>query len=199
MEATDVSARGNKNGLEANPLYIPERIVQMRDRLLSSSYKLDLDRARHYTRAYQQTEGQPACLRAARGLQETLRNMPISIADKELIVGSKSSKDFSDPLYIEATVNYAHIRLALSLYGTGKSLDDWVAEDPNRRDVSLGTRGATFSRDVPNISEEEYRELKEEIVPYWKDKTVQARKLALWKQEGVTPLDPRGLESWFSG
>ncbi|MBN1382343.1 MAG: hypothetical protein JXA41_11755, partial [Deltaproteobacteria bacterium] len=33
----------------------------------------------------------------------------------------------------------------------------------------------------------------------WKDKTVNARKLALWKQEGVTSMDPRGLESWFSG
>ncbi|MBN1382619.1 MAG: hypothetical protein JXA41_13185, partial [Deltaproteobacteria bacterium] len=175
METADVSTQTDKSKIADNDFYVLDRIGKMRDRLLSTSYKLDLDRARHYTKAYKQTEGQPACIRAARGLEETLRNMPISIADEELIVGSKSSKDFSDPLYIETSVNYAHIRLALSLYGSGKTLDEWVAEDPEHRDVSLGTRGATFSKDVPNISEEEYRELKEEIVPYWKDKTVNAR------------------------
>ncbi|MBN1663919.1 MAG: hypothetical protein JW943_09990 [Deltaproteobacteria bacterium] len=198
MGTMNVSARGDESNMAGN-YYVQERIGKMKDRLLSASYKLDLDRAKHYTRAYKQTEGQPACIRAARGLEETLRNMPIRIDEEELIAGSKSSKDFSDPLYIEATVNYAHIRLALNLHGTGKTVDDWVSEDPEHRDVSLGTRGATFSKDVPNVSEEEYRELKDEIVPYWKDKTVNARKLALWKQEGVSSLDARGLESWFSG
>jgi len=199
METIDVSVRRDESRITVDHLYAPERIGKMRDRLLSASYKLDLDRAKHYTRAYKQTEGQPACLRAARGLEAALRSMPIRIEDEELIVGSKSSKDFSDPLYIEATVNYAHVRLALSLHGTGKTVDDWVAEDLEHRDVSLGTRGAAFSKDVPNVSEEEYRELKEDIVPYWKDKTVNARKLALWRAEGISSLDPRGLESWFSG
>jgi len=197
--AAGIHRTGEGPVLPYAPVEVPERIAKMRDRLLAASYQLDLDRAIHYTRIYRQTEGQPPCLRAAKGLEETLRRMPIRIEEEERIVGSKSSKDFADPLYIEATVNYAHIRLALSLYGTGKTVADWTAEDPDHREVALGTRGANFSRDITRLSEEEYRLLKEEIVPYWKDKTVQARKLALWKEKGITSLDPRALEGWFSG
>lgn len=181
------------------PLEVPERIRRMRDRLLAASYQLDLDRAGHYTRVYQQTEGKPPCFRAAKALQETLLHMPIRIEKEERIVGGKSSKDFSDPLYIEATVHYAHIRLALSLFGSGKTVLDWAAEDPDHRELALGTRGAAFSKEIPRISEAEYRELKDVIVPYWKDKTVNARKLAIWKEQGFTSLDPRALEGWFSG
>ncbi len=178
---------------------VPERIRRMREHLLATTFKLDIERAKYYTRAYRQTEGQPPCFRAAKGLEETLRNMPIRIGDEELIVGSKSSKDWADPIYVEASTGQPHIILALSLYGTGKTVDEWVAEAAEIRAGALGARGPSFWKEMPNISEEEYRALKEEIVPYWKDKTVHVLKLATWRDNGIIAEDgsTRALEGWF--
>ena len=197
METTKVYAKEDKEKVENNGRYVPERIKKLRDRLLSTTFKLDIERAKYYTRAYKQTEGQPPCLRAAKGLKETLRNMPIRIENEELIVGSKSTKDWADPLYIEATTSYTHIMLALTLYGSGKTVEEWVAEDPRVRNGFFGSRGPSFWREMPNISEEEYRELKEEIVPYWKDKTIHARKRTIWEQNSIPSGESVAMEGWF--
>ncbi|UCH51576.1 MAG: hypothetical protein JSV54_02105 [Chloroflexota bacterium] len=196
METTEVLVGGEESKAAHKSQYLPESIRKLRDRLLSTPFKLDIERAKYYTRAYKQTEGQPPCLRAAKGLEKTLRNMPIRIEDEELIVGSKSAKDWADPLYIEASVTQPHITLSLALHGTGKTVDEWVAEDPGIRSALLGARGASFWREVPKISEEEYKELKEEIVPYWKDKTVRVRKSDIWKQHGIAG-DNVAMEGWF--
>ncbi len=196
MKITEVLAGGEESKATHESQYIPERIKKLRDRLLSTPFKLDIERAKYYTRAYKKAEGQPPCLRAARGLEETLRNMPIRIKDEELIVGSKSAKEWADPLYIEASVTQPHITLSLALYGTGKTVEEWVADDPGARSALLGARGASFWSEVPKISEEEYRELKEEIVPYWKDRTVRVRKFDSWKQHGIAG-DNVAMEGWF--
>jgi len=196
-QTTKATTRRQKNKIAPESQYVPERVRKLRDHLLATSFKLDIERAKYYTRAYKQTEGQPPCYRAAKGLEETLRHMPIWIEEGELIVGSKSAKDWADPLYIEASSSQTHIMLALILYGTGKTVEEWVAEDPLVRNGFLGARGASFWRDMPKISEEEYRELKEEIVPYWKDKTVHSRKIATWKQNGIPSADSAAPEGWF--
>lgn len=164
--------------------FLPERIIKLKDRLASTPYKLDLERVRCYTRAYKRTEDELPCMRAAKGLEETLRNMTIRIEDEELIVGSKSAKEWGDPIFIEATVNHQHIKLALDLFISGKTVEEALLE---KGGGGLGVENAAFLREIPNISEEEYRELKEEIIPYWENKTVEARRLALWKQEGIIP------------
>lgn len=199
MEVTKVVAAKDESKIAPESRLVPERIRKMKERLLATTFKLDIERAKHYTRAYKATEGKPPCFRAAKGLEETLRNMPIRIEDEELIVGSKSSKDWADPIYVEASTGQPHIFLALSLYGTGKTVEEWVAEAAEVRAGALGARGPSFWKEMPNISEEEYRELKEEIVPYWKDKTVHVLKLAKWKENGIIAEDgsARALEGWF--
>ena len=197
MQTTKAPTRRRKDKIGPGSRYVPERIKKLRDRLLSTSFKLDIERAKYYTRVYKQREGQPPCLRAAKGLEETLRNMSIRIEDEEIIIGSKSAKDWADPLYIEANINHAHIMLALAIYGTGKTVEEWVAEDPGVRNGLLGSRGPSFWKEMPNISEGEYRELKEEIVPYWKDKTVNARKRAIWKENGIPSGATVATGGWF--
>jgi pyruvate formate-lyase/glycerol dehydratase family glycyl radical enzyme len=197
METTEVFTKKDKGKVANNGRYVPERVAKLRDRLLSTAFKLDIERAKYYTRAYKQTEGQPPCLRAAKGLEETLRSMPIRIEKEEQIVGSKSTKDWADPLYIEATTSYTHIMLALALYGSGKTVEEWVAEDPRVRNGFFGSRGPSFWREMPNISQEEYRELKEEIVPYWKDKTIHARKRTIWEQNSIPSGESVAMEGWF--
>ena len=81
--------------------YVPERIAKQKARVLSSVYELDIERAKYYTDAYKRTEGQLPGIRAARGLEETLGKMTIRIDDEELIVGSKTSKKWGGPVYIE--------------------------------------------------------------------------------------------------
>jgi len=197
METTKVFAKEDKGKVTNNGRYVPERIEKLRDRLLSTTFKLDIERAKYYTRAYKQTEGQPPCLRTAKGFEETLCNMTIRIEKEEQIVGSKSGKDWADPLYIEATTSYTHIMLALTLYGSGKTVEEWIAEDPRVRNGFFGSRGPSFWREMPNISEEEYRELKEEIVPYWKDKTIHARKRTIWEQNSIPSGESVAMEGWF--
>ena len=197
MQTTKAPTTRQKGKIAPESQYVPERIKKLRDRLLSTSFKLDIERAKYYTRVYKQTEGQAPCLRAAKGLEETLRNMTIWIEEEELIVGSKSAKDWADPLYIEANINHANIMLALALYGTGKTVEEWLAEDPGVRNGSLGARGPSFWKEMPNISEGEYRELKEEIVPYWKDRTVHARKRAIWKENDIPSGASVAMGGWF--
>lgn len=197
MQTAKAPTTRQKGKIAPEGQYVPERIKKLRDRLLSTSFKLDIERAKYYTRVYKQTEGQAPCLRAAKGLEETLRNMTIWIEEEELIVGSKSAKDWADPLYIEANINHANIMLALALYGTGKTVEEWVAEDPGVRNGSLGARGPSFWKEMPKISEGEYRELKEEIVPYWKDRTVHARKRAIWKENDIPSGASVAMGGWF--
>ena len=159
---------------------VPERIRKLKDRVLSRRYQVDLERAKWYTRVYKSTENQPIgpCMRAALALQETLRNMPIRIEDEELIVGSKSAKEWGDPIYIEMTLLQREVMVPAQFYKNENAVKevfpDGIASLPPER-------LAEFAK----ISEEEYRLLTEEIMPYWKDKTVGALEVPVWKQEGL--------------
>ncbi len=73
------------------------RIGRLREKLPSSPYEADAERAR-YTRSYRSTEGQSACLRAAKGLEETLRYTFIKIDEDELLVGAKTIKTVASRL-----------------------------------------------------------------------------------------------------
>jgi pyruvate-formate lyase len=68
---------------------LPARIERLKNQLLSRYYETDIERIKYYTEVYKNTEGQPQCIRAAKGLEKTLSNMTIRIGDDELIVGSK--------------------------------------------------------------------------------------------------------------
>ncbi|MBT9173048.1 MAG: Choline trimethylamine-lyase [Syntrophomonadaceae bacterium] len=172
--------------------YLPERIKKFKDRLASAVYRLDLERVRYYTQAYKLTENEPSYIRAAMGLEKTLTSMTIRIEDEELIVGSKSAVAWGDPIYIEASVNHPHIKLALDMYGSGKSVEEALE---GMGGGGLGVENAAFLRELPNISEEEYSELAKEIIPYWKNKTVEARRIALWEKEGVI-TDRKAIASY---
>jgi hypothetical protein len=74
------------------------RIMRLRERLLSSSWEIDLERARFYTRVWKKMEGAPPAMRAAQALKETFQNMTIRIEDDELLVGVKTAKNFAGSL-----------------------------------------------------------------------------------------------------
>jgi pyruvate formate-lyase/glycerol dehydratase family glycyl radical enzyme len=154
------------------------RMMRLKERLLSSSWEVDLERARYYTKTWRKMENAPPAMRAAQALKETFQNMTIRIEDDELLVGVKTGKKFAAPLGIER--HLASISIQLALFFHGKKMDD---ADPAL--WYLGGHSREFDREVYDMPEEVYRELKEEILPYWQGKDLKSMKLALWKKRGI--------------
>jgi formate C-acetyltransferase len=63
--------------------------------------KICPERARYYTRAYRESEGEPEIVRVAKGIASILDNMTIYIEDDELIVGNYANSPVAMPVYPE--------------------------------------------------------------------------------------------------
>lgn len=162
--------------------YVPERIKRLRDVLYTAPWELDVDRMKYYTESYKETEGELPAIRAAKGLERTLSRMTVRIDDDELIVGAKSSKRFSAPIYIEGSVGDVYMLLALKHCKSGEPLEKAYPQ---------GFMGVSpeLLKGLPNLSEDEYRTITEEILPYWRDKTIRFRVRQRMEQVGF-PVDP---------
>jgi pyruvate formate-lyase/glycerol dehydratase family glycyl radical enzyme len=156
-----------------------DRIGRLREKLLSSPYEADIERARYYTRSFKQTEGQPPCLRAARGLEETLRHMSINIDDDELLVGAKTIKTVASPIGIERSPVSRTVFIGIPFHGkTAKDIgfvDDIEAVGPE------------WIKALLEMPEEELKELRDEILPYWRGKDAHSLMVARWHELGLVP------------
>ena len=157
-----------------------ERIGRLREKLLASPYEADIERARYYTRSYKKTEGQPPCMRAARGLEETLRNMTIHIDDDELFVGSESSKTVAAPIGIERSSMSRTVFIGIPFHG--KTVEDISFVD------DLEAASAEWLKTLLEMPDEEVRELRDEILPYWVGKDAHSKIMARFVQEGIDPI-----------
>lgn len=135
------------------------RIEQMKEKLLSSPYEVCIERARLYTRSYQETEGQPSAIRAAKALAKTLAEMTIYIWEEELIVGNRTSKRLAGVIPVERGDINAVLEMDMDTM-------------PNRKRPIM-------------ISEDDRRALREQILPYWKGKTIRDKKATLWAERGL--------------
>jgi pyruvate formate-lyase/glycerol dehydratase family glycyl radical enzyme len=63
--------------------------------------KICPERARYYTRAYRESEGEPEIVRVAKGIASILDNMTVYIEDDELIVGNYANSPVAMPVYPE--------------------------------------------------------------------------------------------------
>ena len=164
--------------------FYSERISRMREKLLAATYEGDIERARYYTRAYRQSEGEPPCMRAAKGLAETLAHMTIRIDEDEQMVGAKTAKTVSGPIGIERTYMDRINLIALPFHG--KTVEDlaWLENGHGG--------GAEWLKELLNMPEDELREMREEINPYWMDKNMSSIMRARWMAAGlITPERPR--------
>ncbi|MGC8778377.1 MAG: glycyl radical protein, partial [Candidatus Caldatribacteriaceae bacterium] len=130
------------------PFGMTERIRTMREELLHTIPQVCTERARIYTEVYRQFEGDPPILKRAKALAETLKRMSIAIYRDELIVGNQASKVRGAPIFPEYSW-------------------DWIEKEIDE-----------FSRrpgDVFVISEEDKKILLEEVIPYWRGKTLYDR------------------------
>jgi len=131
----------------------------MKEKLLSSPYEVCIERARLYTKSYQETEGQPPAIRAAKALAKTLAEMPIYICEEELIVGNRTSKRLAGVIPVERGDINAVLEMDMD---------------------TMGKRKRPFM-----LSEDDRRALREEILPYWRGKTIRDKKASLWAEKGL--------------
>jgi formate C-acetyltransferase len=124
----------------------PERPARIRRRLLENPREIDLVRARLTTESYRETEGQPMPLRRAAMLLHLVRHMPLAIYPDEVIVGNRSLLPRMGVIAPEGAVNW---------------IDGELEGFPTR------------PQDPFNISEGQIKELREEVFPYWRGKTLE--------------------------
>ena len=132
-----------------------ERISLIKDEILSTPPSICIERARIYTRVYQETEALPVVRRRALALRRTLEEMTIWIGDKELVVGNHASKNRAAPIFPEYAVAWIEREM--------DGLDKRPAE-AYRLDESL----------KPELRD---------IVAYWKGRTLHERAEALLSPE----------------
>lgn len=73
------------------PAYM-KRIQFMKDRVVHKKPEMDLENARILTESFKETEGEPLCIRKAKGFRKQCQEKTIEIWDQELIVGCSGSK-----------------------------------------------------------------------------------------------------------
>ncbi len=138
---------GSLSAADVWALAMPDgRVARIKQRLLAEERWVDVERARIATRSYQRTEGQPTAIRRAQMLLDLARQMSIAIDPEELIVGNRSLRPRMGVIAPEGAVA-------------------WVERE---LDV-LPTR----PQDRFQITEEQKRELREEIFPYWRGRTLE--------------------------
>jgi len=155
-----------------------DRISRMRNDILAAMYEGDIERARYYTRSYKDTEGESPCIRAAKALRETLRCMSIKIDGDDRLVGAKTIKRISGPMGIERTFQDRVSMIAVPFHG--KDVKDIAFLD------DAATGGPQWVRKLLEMSDDEIREMKEEIMPYWATRNMNSKMLAGWREAGYT-------------
>jgi pyruvate formate-lyase/glycerol dehydratase family glycyl radical enzyme len=126
----------------------PGRVERLRRRIIDAPGEASVERARYLTRAMAEHWDEHPLTRMSEALAAILDNISVIIRDDELIVGCRTEKLKGAPLFPE---NKAR----------------WIEGDldafPDRVLQKVG------------ITEEEQRELREDILPFWNGRTVQDR------------------------
>ena len=120
-----------------------ERIEKLKDALYEKLPQIEADRAVLLTQSYMETEGEPIITRRAKAFKHILENIPITIRDNELIVGSATKQPRSCQVFPEFSF-------------------DWLEAEFD----TVETRSA----DPFYISDETKKTL-HEVYKYWKGKT----------------------------
>ncbi len=85
---------------------VSDRILSLRERVLSTKPSVCTERAKFYTQIYQENEDKPVIIKRALALEKTLKEMTIFIDEGELIVGNQSSQNRAAPIFPEYAVDW---------------------------------------------------------------------------------------------
>ncbi|MEM3665220.1 MAG: pyruvate formate lyase family protein [Candidatus Jordarchaeales archaeon] len=161
---------------------VPERIRKYKEKVLNTPLQTDIERMLWYTRVYKATESQPIgpCMRAAMAFRETLRNMSIRIEDEELIVGCWAGKRGGIPLGVEVFGPASREILMPLLFRNNPEKIKEAFQD------GIGSLSAERLMELAkSLSDEEFRLLTTEIIPYWRERSVSALITRKFAEEGL--------------
>jgi formate C-acetyltransferase len=138
------------------------RVGRLLERRLRTPPEVCVERARYYTASMRQTEGEPQVIRQAKALAHVLDNLTVHIEPDELVVGAITSKVLGGGIYPEGI----GARVAGEMETIG-------FREPN-----------PFT-----VSDAQLRELREDIFPYWRGKTLEDAARQRWSPEVVNAID----------
>src|SRR5665648_157205 len=121
------------------------RTSKLNKELIDVMPEMCVDRARLVTESYRETEGEPMVIRRAKAIKNILEGMNIFIQKDQLIVGAQASKLRAVPVFPETEASY--IKDEIDIFEIRQ-------------------------QDRIVISKESRRELLEDIIPYWENKTI---------------------------
>ncbi|MCQ2561051.1 MAG: formate C-acetyltransferase/glycerol dehydratase family glycyl radical enzyme [Clostridia bacterium] len=136
-----------------------ERVEKIRQYYVDNMPHISIERARSWTNSFKRTEGLPQMIRTAQAFKDACSEVTVTIWDGELIVGT--------------TGEYRKCGIVTPEFGW-----KWINEEMD----TFPTR----PQDPYDITEEQIRELREEIFPYWKGKSVEEVFLARTSEETKT-------------
>ena len=137
------------------------RIDKLKDALFSNSPEIEPERAVLLTESYRQTENLPLIERRAKAFCHILENLPITIRDNELIVGSATKSSRACQIFPEYSF-------------------EWIEKEFD----TLATRSA----DPFIISEDTKNQLKD-VFAYWRGKTTSDLALSYMSDETLTAME----------
>jgi len=121
-----------------------DRAWRLRENFFNTKPSMCIDRDVLYTQSFKQTTGERMEIRRAKATQYVLENIPVTIQDDELIVGSPNPK-------VRATAAYPELGA------------QWVIQELDNFE--------TREQDPLVVTGETKRILREELFPYWEDKS----------------------------
>ena len=125
-----------------------DRILRLKNNLLSSKYELCIERMKFFTEIYKEYPDDPEIIKRAKAVAHTLKNMTIFIREDELLVGNETSKNLGE-------------KINLDLQRYDNSLEKRITyKKLKRRPLQ------------PFFIEETEIEELLEFLPYWKDKSL---------------------------
>jgi len=127
------------------------RVLKLKDNLLSSKYELCVERIKFFTEIYKKYPDDPVVIKRAKAVAHTLKNMTIFIRDDELLVGNETSKNLGE-------------KINLDLLSYNNSLEKRTMFKKLRR-----RKLQPFYIEEPEIDE------LLEIIPFWKGKSFGGR------------------------
>ena len=138
-----------------------DRIEKLKAQLFRQMPQIEADRAVLITQSYMETEGEPIITRRAKAFKNILENIPVTIREDELIVGSATKRPRSCQVFPEFSF-------------------EWLE---NEFDTV-----ATRSADPFYISEETKKTL-HEVYKYWKGKTTSELALSYMAPEAKLAME----------
>jgi formate C-acetyltransferase len=124
------------------------RVGRLRERIIDAPQEICVERARYLTQSMAEHWDEPPLTRMSLALEHILKSISVIIREDELVVGCRTSRLKGAPLFPE-------------------NKSRWIEGDLDNFDKRIIQRAL--------ISEEEKRELREEILPFWRGRTVEDR------------------------